>query len=450
MWETRWACRKSRDIGRGFKAVLCGSPRTTNGVGIIVSERFRDSIVSVERFDDRLMKIIVAAKERLYHFFSAYAPQGGCSNQAKDEFWNLLDEKTAEVPSKDVIIVAGDLNGHLSWWLYGSRNADGERILDYAESRNLTVVNIVLRKRNFNLISYCCGSSKSQIDFVLAKDRDRGLVTDAKVVPYETVEAGRAMRCSENKVVANEREGSSCDFSRAVTDGHNCRRSISELGITKPGRRKVDKQAWLWTNDVKAKVREKKPLYHVFLGAMTADNWRKYTKKRRNCKEGRGCIDGERHLHRLAKNRHRQTEDIEKFFGINDENGHLLMDRKKALKRWRDYFEEISTAELPHPAIPSTAPTHGPVQKVNVEEKEAALKKTGPGKATGPEDMASDLWKSMFWNPAEWLAKIFNQIVAEKKVPDCWSQLRRFRFGRRRAVLRTASITVRFACFCTA
>ncbi|VDO90911.1 unnamed protein product [Heligmosomoides polygyrus] len=85
MWETRWSFRKSRDIGRGFKAVLCGSPRTTSGVGIIVSERFRVSIVSVERFDDRLMKIVVAAKERLYHFFSAYAPQTDCSDQAKEE-----------------------------------------------------------------------------------------------------------------------------------------------------------------------------------------------------------------------------------------------------------------------------------------------------------------------------------------------------------------------------
>ncbi|VDO19673.1 unnamed protein product [Heligmosomoides polygyrus] len=161
--ETRWSCRKSRDIGRGFKAVLCGSPRTTSGVGIIVSERFRDSIVSVERFDDRLMKIVVAAKERLYHFFSAYAPQTGCSDQAKDEFWNLLDEKTAEVPSKDVIIVAGDLNGHVGaakdgyschgGFGYGSRNPDGERILEYAESHSLTIVNTVFRKRDSYLIS---------------------------------------------------------------------------------------------------------------------------------------------------------------------------------------------------------------------------------------------------------------------------------------------------------
>ncbi|VDO75060.1 unnamed protein product [Heligmosomoides polygyrus] len=136
-----------KDMRRGFKAVLCGSSRTTSGVGIIVPERFRDSIVSIERFDDRLMKIVVAAKERLYHLFSAYALQAGCSDQAKDEYWNLLDEKTAEVPSKDIIIVAGDLNGHVGatkdWhschggFGYGSRNADGELILEYAESHSL-------------------------------------------------------------------------------------------------------------------------------------------------------------------------------------------------------------------------------------------------------------------------------------------------------------------------
>ncbi|VDO28983.1 unnamed protein product [Heligmosomoides polygyrus] len=124
-----------------------------------------------------MMKIVVAAKERLYHFFSAYAPQTGCSDQAKDEFWNLLDEKTAKVPSKDVIIVAGDLNGHVGaakdgfschgGFGYGSRNPDGERILEYAESHSLTIVNT--------------------IDFVLVKNRDRNLVTDAKIVPYETV-----------------------------------------------------------------------------------------------------------------------------------------------------------------------------------------------------------------------------------------------------------------------
>ncbi|VDP08548.1 unnamed protein product [Heligmosomoides polygyrus] len=89
-----------RDIGRGFKAVISGSPRTTSGIGIIVSERFRASIVSIKRFDGRLVKIVVAAKKLLCHFFSTYAPQIGCSKQSKDVFWSLRDEKTAVVQSK--------------------------------------------------------------------------------------------------------------------------------------------------------------------------------------------------------------------------------------------------------------------------------------------------------------------------------------------------------------
>lgn len=72
---------------------------------------------------------------------------------------------------------------------------------------------------------------------------------------------------------------------------------------------------------------------------------------------------GWRYLHRRAQDRHRQTEDIEMFFGMSDENGHLLMDRKEVLTRGRHYFEGIPTVEIPHP---SRAPIHGPTHKIIV------------------------------------------------------------------------------------
>ncbi|VDP03770.1 unnamed protein product [Heligmosomoides polygyrus] len=114
----------------------------------------------------------------------------------------------------------------------------------------------------------------------------------------------------------------------------------------------------------------------------------------------------------------RRTEDVEKFFGINDKNGHLLMDRKMVLNRWLTYFEEVSTEEFAHSSIPSSSPVHGPVQKITVEEVEAALRKMKPSKATGPDDPAADLWKSKSWYPSKWLANFFNQVIAEKKLPD--------------------------------
>ena len=113
MQETRWAGEKSRDIGRGFKCIYFGKSRTTNGVGIIIADRFRNATAEVQRYDDRLMKIILVYERRRLHFFSAYAPHTGCAEAVKEAFWALLDEKTAEVPQEDTIIVAGDLNGHV-------------------------------------------------------------------------------------------------------------------------------------------------------------------------------------------------------------------------------------------------------------------------------------------------------------------------------------------------
>ncbi|WKY07079.1 hypothetical protein Q1695_006907 [Nippostrongylus brasiliensis] len=43
------------------------------------------------------------------------------------------------------------------------------------------------RKRPSHLISFYSGNARSQIDYVLVRRRDAKFVSDAKVVPYETV-----------------------------------------------------------------------------------------------------------------------------------------------------------------------------------------------------------------------------------------------------------------------
>ncbi|EYC45750.1 hypothetical protein Y032_0417g1091 [Ancylostoma ceylanicum] len=78
-----------------------------------------------------------------------------------------------------------------------------------------------------------------------------------------------------------------------------------------------------------------------------------------------------------------------KFSGVNDERG-LVVDRKKAVKRWCDRSEEISKdSRLPIPQLP---PTYGPIQPITVEETMTALERMNPDKATGPDDAAAELW----------------------------------------------------------
>ncbi|EYC31609.1 hypothetical protein Y032_0004g2246 [Ancylostoma ceylanicum] len=109
----------------------------------------------------------------------------------------LLDEKIAEVPMEDTIIVAGNLNGQVGAAKdgyrchggsgYGTRNDDGERILEYADSHDLIIMNTKFRKRLSHLVSFYSGNVQTQIDFVLVRHRDQKLITDAEVAPYEAV-----------------------------------------------------------------------------------------------------------------------------------------------------------------------------------------------------------------------------------------------------------------------
>ncbi|VDL81607.1 unnamed protein product [Nippostrongylus brasiliensis] len=227
----------------------------------------------------------------------------------------------------------------------------------------------------------------------------------------------------------------------------------------------IDRQTWLWTDEVKEKVRAKKRLYNAFLCNKTADNWSAYREARGAAKRAVAIAkaahydevnrrletrDGERLIYRLARTRHRQSEDVEKFHGVTDDHGQLLMDTKKVMERWRDYFEKISTEESLHPPFPHAEPIVGrPILPISAEEVVLALRKMKPGKATGPDDVAAELWKSRHWNSANWLARFFNQIIAERKMPQIGSQARRFRSGRRRVVQRTVLLIDQFICFLT-
>ncbi|EYC40925.1 hypothetical protein Y032_0589g370 [Ancylostoma ceylanicum] len=350
---------------------------------------------------------------------------------------------------EDVIVVAGDLNGHVGaakdgyrchgGFGYGTRSDDGERVLEYADSHDHVIMNTKFRKRPSHLVSFYSGNAQTQIDFVL-RYRDQKLVTDAKVVPYETVATQHrplicTMKVMPPKRMHDERCGPARikwyrlkekeeagtsritlppattidetwkNATRAIVEGACC-----ELGTIKPGRRKIDKQTWLWTDEVRIKVRAKKCLYHVFLDDKTDDNWRQYLVAKKAAKKVVAATEaahydniskqldakngGERLIYRLAESRQRQTEDVEKFYGVYDEHGYLIRERKKATKKWCDYFEKISTEEFSHPPIPQLPPTCGLIQPITVKETMAALKRMKPGKATGPDDVAAELWKS--------------------------------------------------------
>ena len=129
---------------------------------------------------------------------SAYAPQVGLDESAKRQFWEDLDGLVRAIPSSEKLFIGGDLNGHVGTtsagfeavhggFGYGSRNQEGEEVLDFAVAFDLMIANTFFRKRESHLVTFSSGQHCSQIDFVLARRKDKRACLDCKVIPGECV-----------------------------------------------------------------------------------------------------------------------------------------------------------------------------------------------------------------------------------------------------------------------
>jgi hypothetical protein len=102
------------------------------------------------------------------------------------------------VPISEKLFIRGDLNGHVGstrvgfdgvhrGFEYGSRNQEGEGILNFALTYDLIVANTFFRKIFFHLITFSSGQHCNQIDFILTRREDRHACLDCKVIPGECV-----------------------------------------------------------------------------------------------------------------------------------------------------------------------------------------------------------------------------------------------------------------------
>ena len=57
---------------------------------------------------------------------------------------------------------------------YGERNADGDRVLEFAVANDFVIGNTFFIKRDCHLITYQSGNAKTQIDFILLRKRHQG------------------------------------------------------------------------------------------------------------------------------------------------------------------------------------------------------------------------------------------------------------------------------------
>lgn len=177
-----------------YKLFWQGSVTGDGGVGLLVSEEFCKHVVEVRRVSDRIIAIDIVIEAEIVSIVSVYAPQSGRSAEEKDRFYEDLDREVQGRRSKTIVL--GDLNGHVGknqdgfegvhgGHGFGKRNPEGDRILSFADSMNMIVVNTWFQKKEEHFITYKSGQDRSTVDYILAPKDWHRRMKNVRVIPGE-------------------------------------------------------------------------------------------------------------------------------------------------------------------------------------------------------------------------------------------------------------------------
>ena len=172
-----------------------GSEAKTEGVGIFVAEKWVDSVVSVERHSERILVLKMVLGDRLLNVFTVNAPHSGRPDE-EEYFWNEVFYLVSCISQNEIDVFAGDMNGHVGssnvgydgthgGFGYGFRNADGSRILEFADGLNLVICNTLFTKQEAKLVTYVAGPVKSTVDYIMVRQEDKAKIRNVKVITSE-------------------------------------------------------------------------------------------------------------------------------------------------------------------------------------------------------------------------------------------------------------------------
>lgn len=485
--ETKWiGQRQVKTFWKGsdkFKLWYSGQVRNKNGVGIMVDQSLIEDVVEVYRKNDRIMRIKIISGSNILNVISAYAPQVGSEEALKKEFWENFDEVVQSIPTTEKLYIGGDLNGHVGLsrsgfecihggFGYGTRNEEGEAILDFALSYDLMVVNTWFKKRDSHLVTYRNGVNATQIDFFLTRRGEKRSCLDCKVIPGEaTTEQHKLLvmdiRLQEDKrkklnqgqrkvrwwrlkdeniklfvdkVVKEADWTMEDDANKTWIKMRDCISRVAKdiLGESS-GKIIVKKDTTWWNEDVKVAVKRKKECYLALGKCNNEETKARYKDAKSRAKEAvreaklkvykevyekLDSKEGEKDIYRMARRRHENTKDLCMVKCVKDKNQKILVQDEEIKDRWMEYFDELfngnQEGDMDDLQRGSMNEEQVFIRRIRTVEIEVALKKMKVKKAIGPDNIPIEVWRYLGQIGLMWLTDLFNKIWRTKIMPQDW------------------------------
>ena len=398
--EVRWRGASARHIiGKDsrYKFFWVGNNQGTSGVGVLLAEKWVDKVYDIKRVSDRIMLIKLLVGEVVLTVLSVYAPQTGLEESTKDAFYDSLQTVISELPDNEIVIPCGDWNGHVGREAagyegvhggsgYGERNADGDRVLEFAVANDFVIGNTFFVKRDSHLITYQSGNAKTQIDFILLRKRNLKMAKDIKVIPSEEC-------VPQHKLLICETWWWNDEVNLAIAEKRRCWKAWKQGG---------GKEQYL-----QAKRNAKRTVYTA---KKTAEE-----KKFSDLKPGMDDI------FKIAKQLRKDNQDVVGDKCVKDDSGNLSFDNEAKKVAWKQHYERLLNEEFSwNPEDLTADPVVGPPIHIDVEMVVKAITEMKTGKAAGPSGIVAEMLKASGDTGARLVADLANDMVRNGVIPSDW------------------------------
>eukprot|EP00923_Selenidium_pygospionis_P040756 GHVN01070515.1.p1 GENE.GHVN01070515.1~~GHVN01070515.1.p1 ORF type:complete len:1235 (-),score=133.71 GHVN01070515.1:257-3961(-) len=195
--KTEEIVEEGNEIGQKLHILNSGNgTERKQGVAIILSQRFRETVVCWSPISDRLNKVRLRCKGRHVSVVGVYAPTYQRSETEKAGFYSQLQQAIDETPQRDMLIVMGDFNARVGsdstkWGGTVGRhgtlgsNVQGEALLEFCARNSLVVLNTCFEHPQQHKGTWKQPRSKRwyNIDHIMTRTKDRGVVRDCRTMP---------------------------------------------------------------------------------------------------------------------------------------------------------------------------------------------------------------------------------------------------------------------------
>ncbi|XP_043064700.1 craniofacial development protein 2-like [Drosophila ficusphila] len=149
--EMRWKGSGATTTSNGNSVLHSGNNDDgRNGVGIYVSKRYKQTLISWNPISDRIIMARFRCSARHITIVQCYAPTEDASDDIKDDFYNSLTSTLTRIQRGDIKILMGDFNAKIGpnntglepvmgRHGVGSRSNNGDRLIDLGQTSQMVI-----------------------------------------------------------------------------------------------------------------------------------------------------------------------------------------------------------------------------------------------------------------------------------------------------------------------